>query len=59
MVIVSGHNLGTAEIESGFVSHPACAEAAVVGYPHDIKGHGLYCFVILKSGYEGNDELRI
>ena len=42
VIIVSGHNLGTAEIESAFVAHPKVAEAAVVGYPHDIKGNGLY-----------------
>ncbi len=50
VIIVSGHNLGTAEIESAFVSHPKVAEAAVVGYPHDIKGNGLYCYVSLNSG---------
>ena len=47
VIIVSGHNLGTAEIESAFVSHPMVSEAAVVGYPHDIKGNGLYCYVSL------------
>ena len=47
VIIVSGHNLGTAEIESAFVAHPKVAEAAVVGYPHDIKGNGLYCYVTL------------
>ena len=45
VIIVSGHNLGTAEIESAFVAHPRVAEAAVVGYPHDIKGNGLYCYI--------------
>ena len=45
VIIVSGHNLGTAEIESAFVAHNRVAEAAVVGYPHDIKGNGLYCYV--------------
>ena len=50
VIIVSGHNLGTAEIESAFVSHSKVAEAAVVGYPHDIKGNGLYCYVSLNSG---------
>ena len=50
VIIVSGHNLGTAEIESAFVAHPKVAEAAVVGYPHDIKGQGLYCYVTLKVG---------
>jgi len=49
VIIVSGHNLGTAEIESAFVAHPKVAEAAVVGYPHDIKGNGLYCYVTLNS----------
>lgn len=47
VILVSGHNLGTAELESGFVSHEAVAEAAVVGYPHDVKGSGLYAFCIL------------
>ncbi len=50
VIIVSGHNLGTAEIESAFVSHPDVAEAAVVGYPHEIKGNGLYCYVSLNVG---------
>ena len=50
VIIVSGHNLGTAEIESAFVAHPKVAEAAVVGYPHDIKGTALYCFVTLNTG---------
>ncbi len=50
VIIVSGHNLGTAEIESAFVSHKDVSEAAVVGYPHDIKGNGLYCYVSLKVG---------
>tara|TARA_B110000438_G_scaffold292006_1_gene329736 strand:+ start:98 stop:2152 length:2055 start_codon:yes stop_codon:yes gene_type:complete len=49
VIIVSGHNLGTAEIESAFVAHPKVAEAAVVGYPHDIKGNGLYCYVTLNA----------
>ena len=57
VVIVSGHNLGTAEIESAFVSHPKVAEAAIVGYPHDIKGQGLYCYVTLNVGLEGSEEL--
>ena len=50
VIIVSGHNLGTAEIESAFVAHPKVAEAAVVGYPHDIKGNGLYCYITLNAG---------
>ena len=49
---VSGHRLGTAEIESALVSHPLVAEAAVVGYPHDIKGQGIYCYVTLNAGEE-------
>ncbi len=58
VINVSGHRLGTAEIESALVSHPAVAEAAVVGFPHDIKGQGIYAYVILKKGYEPSDELR-
>ena len=57
VIIVSGHNLGTAEIESAFVAHPKVAEAAVVGYPHDIKGQGLYCYVTLKVGEVASDAL--
>ena len=57
VIIVSGHNLGTAEIESAFVAHPEVAEAAIVGYPHDIKGQGLYCYVTLNVGVEGSEEL--
>ncbi len=59
VIIVSGHNLGTAEIESAFVSHKDVSEAAVVGYPHDIKGNGLYCYVSLKVGVETSDDLII
>lgn len=55
---VSGHRLGTAEIESAFVSHPLVAEAAVVGFPHHIKGQGIYAFVTLKSGIEKTENLR-
>ena len=58
VIIVSGHNLGTAEIESAFVAHPKVAEAAVVGFPHDIKGNGLYCFVTLNSGIKGSGDLE-
>ncbi len=54
---VSGHRLSTMEIESALVSHPAVAEAAVVGFPHEIKGEGICCFVTLKSG-EGSEELK-
>ena len=57
VIIVSGHNLGTAEIESAFVSHKDVSEAAVVGYPHEIKGNGLYCYVSLKVGVNESDEL--
>ena len=55
---VSGHRLGTAEIESGLVLHPKVAEAAVVGYPHDIKGQGIYAYVTLMAGIEESDELK-
>jgi len=55
---VSGHRLGTAEIESALVSHPLVAEAAVVGYPHDIKGQGIYVYVTLVAGQEGGPELE-
>lgn len=55
---VSGHRLGTAEIESALVAHPMVAEAAVVGYPHDIKGQGIYCYVTLKTGVTPTDDLR-
>ena len=58
VIIVSGHNLGTAEIESAFVAHPKVAEAAVVGYPHDIKGNGLYCYVTLNVGENENGDLE-
>jgi len=58
VIIVSGHNLGTAEIESAFVSHLKVSEAAVVGYPHDIKGFGLYCYVSLKAGEESSETLK-
>ena len=58
VIIVSGHNLGTAEIESAFVAHPKVAEAAVVGYPHDIKGNGLYCYVTLNVGEKADGDLE-
>ena len=57
VIIVSGHNLGTAEIESAFVSHPMVSEAAVVGYPHEIKGNGLYCYVSLNVNATPSNEL--
>ncbi|PUB84031.1 MAG: acetate--CoA ligase [gamma proteobacterium symbiont of Ctena orbiculata] len=55
---VSGHRLGTAEIESALVLHDQVAEAAVVGYPHDLTGQGIYAYVTLMAGTEGNDELK-
>jgi acetyl-CoA synthetase len=55
---ISGHRLGTAEIESALVEHPAVAEAAVVGYPHDIKGQGVWAYVTLKLGQTPSDELK-
>jgi acetyl-CoA synthetase len=57
VINVSGHRMGTAEVESALVAHAAVAEAAVVGYPHDIKGQGIYAFVTLKAGEEPSDEL--
>src|SRR3972149_2385089 len=58
VINVAGHRLGTAEIESALVSHPAVAEAAVVGYPHNIKGQGIYAYVTLKTGVEYSEPLR-
>jgi acetyl-CoA synthetase len=58
VINVSGHRLGTAEVESALVTHPKVAESAVVGYPHDIKGQGIYCYVTLKVGNEPSDELK-
>ena len=58
VLIVSGHNLGTAELESALVLHDSVAEAAIVGYPHDIKGQGIYAYVTLVDGVEPSDELR-
>jgi acetyl-CoA synthetase len=55
---VSGHRMGTAEVESALVSHDKVSEAAVVGYPHDVKGQGIYCYVTLMNGVEPSDELR-
>jgi acetyl-CoA synthetase len=57
VINVSGHRMGTAEVESALVLHPKVAEAAVVGYPHDIKGQGIYCYVTLNAGEEGSDAL--
>jgi len=58
VINVSGHRMGTAEVESALVSHEAVAEAAVVGYPHDLKGQGIYAYVTLVSGLEPTEELR-
>ena len=58
VINVSGHRIGTAEVESALVGHAAVAEAAVVGVPHPLKGQGLYAFVTLKAGREGEDALR-
>ena len=58
VINVSGHRMGTAEVESALVAHPKVAEAAVVGYPHDIKGQGIYAYVTLVMGEEPSDELR-
>ena len=55
---VSGHRMGTAEVESALVAHPKVAEAAVVGFPHDIKGQGIYAYVTLKTGEEPTEALR-
>ena len=55
---VSGHRMGTAEVESALVAHPKVSEAAVVGYPHDIKGQGIYCYVTLMAGDDPSDALR-
>jgi acetyl-CoA synthetase len=58
VINVSGHRMGTAEVESALVSHAKVSEAAVVGYPHDIKGQGIYCYVTLMAGEQGSDDLR-
>jgi acetyl-CoA synthetase len=58
VINVSGHRMGTAEVESALVAHPKVAEAAVVGYPHDIKGQGIYAYVTLKLGEQPTEELR-
>jgi acetyl-CoA synthetase len=58
VINVSGHRLGTAEVESALVSHPQVSEAAVVGYPHDIKGQGIYCYVTLMANEMPSDDLR-
>ena len=58
VINVSGHRMGTAEVESALVAHPKVAEAAVVGYPHDLKGQGIYAYVTLMNGIEPSEELR-
>ena len=58
VINVSGHRMGTAEVESALVAHPKVSEAAVVGYPHEIKGQGIYCYVTLMAGEEPSEELR-
>jgi acetyl-CoA synthetase len=58
VINVSGHRIGTAEVESALVAHPSVAEAAVIGYPHEIKGQGIYAFVTLKAGIEKSDKLN-
>jgi acetyl-CoA synthetase len=58
VINVSGHRMGTAEVESALVSHPKVAESAVVGFPHDIKGQGIYAYVVLNVGVEKTNELK-
>jgi len=58
VINVSGHRIGTAEVESALVSHPSVAEAAVIGIPHDVKGQGIYAFVTLKTGVKTSEEMR-
>ena len=58
VINVAGHRLGTAEVESALVAHPKCSEAAVVGYPHDIKGQGIYAYVTLMAGVQPSEDLR-
>ena len=58
VINVSGHRMGTAEVESALVLHPKVAEAAVVGYPHEVKGQGIYCYVTTMEGVEASDELH-
>ena len=58
VINVAGHRMGTAEVESALVAHPKVSEAAVVGYPHDLKGQGIYCYVTLMSGQEWSDGLK-
>jgi acetyl-CoA synthetase len=58
VINVAGHRMGTAEVESALVAHPKVSEAAVVGYPHDVKGQGIYCYVTLMAGQDWSEELR-
>jgi acetyl-CoA synthetase len=58
VINVSGHRIGTAEVESALVSHPSVAESAVIGIPHEVKGQGIYAFVTLKTGIKSSEELR-
>ncbi|WP_417741591.1 AMP-binding enzyme, partial [Salipiger sp.] len=58
VINVSGHRMGTAEVESALVAHAKVAEAAVVGYPHPVKGQGIYCYVTLMNGIEPSEELK-
>ena len=58
VINVSGHRMGTAEVESALVAHESVAEAAVVGFPHEVKGEGIYAYVTLNAGVEYSDELR-
>ncbi|HML91554.1 acetate--CoA ligase [Methyloceanibacter sp.] len=58
VINVSGHRMGTAEVESALVAHPKVSEAAAVGFPHDIKGQGIYCYVTLMAGEDGEDALK-
>jgi acetyl-CoA synthetase len=59
VINVAGHRMGTAEVESALVSHPKVSEAAVVGYPHTVKGQGIYCYVTLMNGEVESDALKI
>ena len=59
VINVAGHRMGTAEVESALVAHPKVSEAAVVGYPHDVKGQGIYCYVTLMAGEARSDALKI
>ncbi len=58
VIKVSGYRLGTAEIESALVSHPAVAEAAAIGLPHEVKGSAIHCYCILRAGFNPSDNLK-